>query len=213
MTWELTSVAKSGFKLNLKLPLIALGEHSSTVTLAGRPLVPTTIAGTLWQEAIARQAIYPLVATSRSIKKPTPTAGMFPGHYCNNQVDAISSVGFNACLKLTIDSNWVQCYMSYHLHVYCNNNCTQKAWHRAIMAAEIAQLKKFLHPSSSTSGGSPQLPQGNATSTTVLLSSYSKQELLLSCIPRHHPNTPCNNPSSLAFLCQPSSCGVLLTMY
>ena len=160
---------------------------SSTVTLAGRPLVPTTIAGTLWQEAIARQAIYPLVATSRSIKKPTPTAGMFPGHYCNNQVDAISSVGFNACLKLTIDSNWVQCYMSYHLHVYCNNNCTQKAWHRAIMAAEIAQLKKFLHPSSSTLGCSHQLPQGKATPATMLLSSYSKQETTAVLHPKTSP--------------------------
>ena len=66
---------------------------------------------------------------------------------------------------------------------------------------------------SSTLGGSSQLTQGKATPSTVLLLSYSKQVLLLSCIPRHHPSTLCISPTSPAFLCQPSFCGVQLTTY
>ena len=47
------------------------------------------------------------------------------------------------------------------------------------------------HPSSSTPCGSSQPSQGKATPTFVLLIPYSKQDLLLSCIPRHHQSTLC----------------------
>ena len=69
------------------------------------------------------------------------------------------------------------------------------------------------HPSSSPLGDSSQLTEGKARPTTVLLLSYSKQGLPLSCIPRHHKSTLCISPTSPAFLCQPSFCGVPLTMY
>ena len=69
------------------------------------------------------------------------------------------------------------------------------------------------HPRSSTPGGSSQLTQGNPTPNIVLLLPYSKQDLLLSCIPRHHASTLFFSPTSPAFLCQPSVCGVPLTMF
>ena len=47
----------------------------------------------------------------------------------------------------------------------------------------------------------------------MLLLSYSKQDLPVSCIPRHHAITPCISPTSPMFLCQPSFCEVPLTAY
>jgi hypothetical protein len=61
------------------------------------------------------------------------------------------------------------------------------------------------HPSSSTLGGSSQLTLCNARPTTVLLFPYSKQDLPLSCIPRHHPNTLCIILRHLYFSVNPAS--------
>ena len=55
------------------------------------------------------------------------------------------------------------------------------------------------HLSSSPPGGSSQLTQGKATTTTVLLLPYSKEDLPLSCIPRHYPITLCISPTSPMF--------------
>ena len=63
-----------------------------------------------------------------------------------NQIRAIRSAGFDANLQLPIDRNRVQFCMSYHLRGHCNDNCTRKAWHRALTTTEIAQLNKFLGP-------------------------------------------------------------------
>jgi hypothetical protein len=67
------------------------------------------------------------------------------------------------------------------------------------------------HPSSSPPGDPSQPTQGKARPTIVLLLPYSKQDLPVSGIPRHHKSTPCVSPTSPTFLCQPIFCGVLLT--
>ena len=53
--------------------------------------------------------------------------------------------------------------------------------------------------------GSSQLTQGKARPTTVLLLPYRKQNLLLSCIPRHFANTLCIALYHLHFCVSPAS--------
>ena len=69
------------------------------------------------------------------------------------------------------------------------------------------------HPSCSPLGSSPRFTQGKARLTIVLLLPYSKQDLPISCIPRHHASSLCVSPTSPTFLCQPSFYGVPLSMY
>ena len=85
-------------------------------------------------------------------------------------------------------------------------------WNASTLPTDVPPLQHSA-PSSSTPAGSYQLPQGKATPTTALLLPYSKLNRPLSCIPRHQPNTLCISPTSPMFLCQPSFCGVLLTMF
>ena len=125
------------------------------MTQPSRPSLPTSIAGSLQHEAISGQAPPPLVAVGKPIENPKPTTGMILAPNCNNQIRAILSAGFNTSLQLPIDHNWVQFCMSYHLRGRCNNNCMHKAWHRALMATETAQLNIFLGPfvATPTKGG------------------------------------------------------------
>ena len=93
-------------------------------------------------------------------------------------------------------------------------NCCKNCCKRQAHWSQMFHLHNTLpHPSSSLLGGPSQLTQGKARPTTVLLLPYSKQDLLLSCIPRHHASPPCISFTSPTYLCQPSFCGVLLTMY
>ena len=121
-------------------------RNSPAVTPNSRPSLPTSITGPLRQGAIANQGPSPSIAVSRSIENPTPTTGMILAPDRNNQIRAIRSAGFDANLQLPIDRSRVQFCMSYHLRGHCNDNCTRKAWHRALTTAEIAQLNKFLGP-------------------------------------------------------------------
>ena len=84
------------------------------------------------------------IVVSRGIKNPTTTTGMILAPDRKNQIRAIRSAGFEANLQLPIDRYRVQFCMSYHLRGHCNDNCTRKAWHRALTTTEIAQLNKFL---------------------------------------------------------------------
>ena len=121
-------------------------RNSPSLTPNCQPSVPTIVVGTPQQGAIAGQGCSQPAAVSRSIKNLTPTTGMILAPDHNNQIRAIRSAGFDANLQLPIDRNRVQFCMSYHLHGHCNNNGTLKAWHRALMTTEIAQLNKFLAP-------------------------------------------------------------------
>ena len=130
-------------------------RNSPSVTPNSRPSVPTSIAGAPQQGVIAGQDPSRLTAVSKSIKNLTPTTGMILAPDRKNQLRAICSAGFDANLQLPIDQNRVQFCMSYHLRSHCNDNCTCKAWHRALTTTEIAQLNKFLGPyvaTPSTSG-------------------------------------------------------------
>jgi hypothetical protein len=130
-------------------------RNSPYVTPSSRPSVPTSIAGPPRQGAIAGQDPSQLTSVSKSIENLTPTTGMIIAPDRKNQIRAIRSAGFDANLQLPIDRNRVQFCMSYHLRGHCNDNCTRKAWHRALTTTEIAQLNKFLAPylaTPSTSG-------------------------------------------------------------
>ena len=116
-------------RLPIELEVVTYGPRgtSQTVTQPSRSSLLTSIAGTLQHGAIASQAPSPLVAVSRSIENPNPTTGMILKPLENNQIHAICSAAFNASLQLSIDNNWVQFCMSYHLRGHCNDNCMCKA--------------------------------------------------------------------------------------
>ena len=83
---------------------------------------------------------------------------------------------------------------------------TEKQCKRQVYWPWIFHLCDTLpHPSSSMAVGSSQLTQGKARPTTVLLLPYRKQNLLLSCIPRHFANTLCIALYHLHFCVSPAS--------
>ena len=91
---------------------------------------------------------------------------------------------------------------------------TEKRCKRRAHRTRTFYLRDTLpHLSSSPPGDPSQLTRGKARPTTVLLLPYRKQDLPVSCIPRHHESTLCISPTSPTFLCQPSFCGVLLSTY
>ena len=148
-------------RLPIKLEVVTYGPRgtSQTVTQPSRSSLLTSIAGTLQHGAIASQAPSPLVAVSRSIENPNPTTGMILKPLENNQIHAICSAAFNASLQLSIDNNWVQFCMSYHLRGHCNDNCMCKAWHRPLTSTETSQLNIFLGPYVATpTKGGPTAP-------------------------------------------------------
>ena len=83
---------------------------------------------------------------------------------------------------------------------------TEKWYKRQAHWAQMFHLCNTMpDPSSTTLGGSSQLTEGKATPTTVLLLPYSKQDILLSCIPRHHASTMCISHTSPTFCVNPAS--------
>ena len=75
-------------------------RNSVALTPNSQPSISTSIVGTLKQGAITSQGPSELVAFSRSIKNPNPTAGMFLAPNHNNQIHDICSVRFEANLQL-----------------------------------------------------------------------------------------------------------------
>ena len=114
-------------RLPAELEVVTYGPRgaSFTVTQPSRPSLPTSIAGSLWHDAIVGQEPSPLVAVSTPIENPKPTTDMILAPNRNNQIRAIRSAGLNASLQLPIDQNRVQFCMSYHLRAGLFNwGCT-----------------------------------------------------------------------------------------